>query len=76
MLNIITENKTDRYEQNLISDGRRSIQSWQRHIEGATQLLKLRGRAQLENTLGRALFRETRAQIVSHHFRLCHVQDF
>ena len=47
--------------------------SWQRHIEGAAQLLKMRGQAQFQRTLGRALFRETRNQIVSHHPKPCHL---
>lgn len=59
-------NQTDQSKQNLVSDGRQSIRYWQWHIEGAAQLLKLRGRAQFQTAVGRALFRETRNQIVSH----------
>lgn len=71
----ITKNSTDYDEQNLCSDGRRSIQSWRRHIEGATQLLKMRGRTQFQTELGRALFRETRNQIVGHRPESCHMQS-
>lgn len=61
------QTKTDCIKQNLVGDGRESIQFWQEHIKGATQLLKMRGLAQFKTTVGRALFRETRNQIVSRH---------
>ena len=54
------------YFENLTCDGRQSIQSWKAHISGATQLLKLRGKAQFKTQIGRLLFRETRAQILIH----------
>ena len=53
-----------RYE-NLTCEGKQSIQSWKAHIQGATQLLKLRGKAQLRTPIGRILFRETRYQILT-----------
>ncbi len=40
-----------------------SMLSWKHHVEGATQLLRLRGRGQLRTTIGRATFRETRSDI-------------
>ncbi|KAK3721897.1 hypothetical protein LTR37_002713 [Vermiconidia calcicola] len=52
------------YYENLSCEGRQSIQSWKAHINGATQLLKLRGKAQFKTPVGRILFRETRNQIV------------
>ncbi|KAI7523881.1 hypothetical protein KC331_g18411, partial [Hortaea werneckii] len=54
------------YFENLVCDSRESIQSWKAHMSGATQLLKLRGRAQFKSGTGRILFRETRAQILIH----------
>ncbi|RMY82761.1 hypothetical protein D0862_11905 [Hortaea werneckii] len=54
------------YFENLVCDSRESIQSWKAHMSGATQLLKLRGRAQFKSSTGRILFRETRAQILIH----------
>ncbi|RMX76376.1 hypothetical protein D0869_10776 [Hortaea werneckii] len=54
------------YFENLVCDSRESIQSWKAHMSGATQLLKLRGRAQFTSGTGRILFRETRAQILIH----------
>ncbi|KAK4626130.1 hypothetical protein CLAFUW4_05081 [Fulvia fulva] len=52
------------YYENITCDSRQSIASWKAHIKGATQLLKLRGKAQFKTSAGRMLFRETRAQIV------------
>jgi len=40
-----------------------SLLSWRHHVEGATQLLRLRGRGQLRTTTGRAIFREIRSNI-------------
>ncbi|KAK4954932.1 hypothetical protein LTR10_007124 [Elasticomyces elasticus] len=54
------------YYENLVCDSRESIQSWKAHISGATQLLKIRGPAQFKTSIGRTLFRETRAQIMIH----------
>ncbi|KAK3683082.1 hypothetical protein LTR37_020593 [Vermiconidia calcicola] len=52
------------YYENLSCEGRQSIQSWKTHINGATQLLELRGKTQFKTPVGRILFRETRNQIV------------
>ena len=52
------------YYENLTCDGRASIQSWKAHVEGATQLLRLRGKAQFKTQVGRILFREVRNQIM------------
>ncbi|KAI5359654.1 Putative zn(2)-C6 fungal-type DNA-binding domain, fungal transcription factor [Septoria linicola] len=52
------------YFENVTCDSRESIESWKAHIRGATQLLKLRGKAQFNSAIGRMLFRETRAQIL------------
>ncbi len=52
------------YYENLVCDGRESIQSWKAHIKGATQLLRLRGKEQLKTPVGRILFREIRAQVM------------
>ncbi|EME46360.1 hypothetical protein DOTSEDRAFT_70380 [Dothistroma septosporum NZE10] len=54
------------YYENITCNSRRSIASWKAHISGATQLLKLRGKAQFKTSAGRMLFRETRAQIMVH----------
>ncbi|EMD00560.1 hypothetical protein BAUCODRAFT_20636 [Baudoinia panamericana UAMH 10762] len=54
------------YYETLVCDSRESIQSWKAHIAGATQLLRLRGKAQFRTATGRMLFRETRAQILIH----------
>ncbi|GAB1730005.1 hypothetical protein NU195Hw_g3429t1 [Hortaea werneckii] len=54
------------YFENLVCDSRESIQSWKAHMSGATQLLKLRGKAQFKSNTGRTLFREMRAQILIH----------
>lgn len=54
------------YYENLTCDSRESIQSWKAHISGATQLLKIRGKAQFKTAVGRLLFRETRAQVLVH----------
>ncbi|KAF2721700.1 hypothetical protein K431DRAFT_223660 [Polychaeton citri CBS 116435] len=54
------------YFENLTCDSRQSIQSWKAHMNGAMQLLKLRGKQQFRNPIGRALFRESRAQIMIH----------
>jgi len=53
------------YYENLTCDSRESIQSWKAHISGATQLLRLRGKQQFKSQVGRLLFRETRAQILT-----------
>lgn len=52
------------YFENLICEGRESIQSWKSHVMGATQLLKLRGKQQFKTQVGRIMFREIRAQIM------------
>lgn len=52
------------YYENLTCDGRASIQSWKAHVEGATQLLRLRGKQQFKTQIGRILFREVRNQIM------------
>ena len=54
------------YYENLVCDSRDSIESWKAHVSGATQLLKLRGKAQFKTKIGRILFRETRVQILVH----------
>ena len=54
------------YYENLVCEDQSSIQSWKAHIDGATQLLKLRGTEQFKTPSGRMLFRETRAQILIH----------
>lgn len=51
--------------ENLMCDGRQSIQSWKAHMNGAAQLLKIRGKAQFRTRLGRALYREIRTQIIT-----------
>nr|POE46250.1 uncharacterized protein CFP56_73212 [Quercus suber] len=53
------------YFENLTCDSRESIRSWKAHTNGAAQLLKLRGKAQFQTEKGRAIFRETRAQILT-----------
>jgi hypothetical protein len=45
--------------------GPQSMASWTKHIIGASSLLKLRGKNCLENPIGRSLFINLRAQIVS-----------
>jgi hypothetical protein len=50
-----------RYE-NLMCEGRDSIQSWKAHIKGSTQLLKVRGKSQFKTQIGRIMYREMRAQ--------------
>ena len=52
------------YYENILCDSHQSLKSWKAHIQGATQLLKLRGKAQFRTHVGRALFRELRAQIM------------
>lgn len=52
------------YYENLTCEGRQSIQSWKAHVRGATQLLRLRGKAQFKTQIGRIMFRELRAQIM------------
>jgi len=52
------------YYEHFACDGRESIQSWKAHIKGATQLLKLRGKAQMRTRTGRSLFRELRVSIL------------
>ena len=52
------------YYENLTCEGKQSIQSWKAHVKGATQLLKLRGKAQFKSQIGRILFRESRSQIM------------
>ncbi|KAK4503579.1 hypothetical protein PRZ48_004494 [Zasmidium cellare] len=52
------------YYENLTCDSRDSILSWKAHIQGATQLLKIRGKNQFKTQIGRMLFRETRSQIL------------
>ena len=54
------------YYETLTCDSKQSVQSWKAHITGATQLLKLRGKQQLTSSIGRTLFRTTRAQILMH----------
>jgi hypothetical protein len=41
------------FYENLTCDSRQSIMSWKAHTSGATQLLKLRGRAQFDTLTGR-----------------------
>lgn len=53
------------YYENLTCDSRQSIQSWKAHINGASQILRLRGKKQFNTPIGRMLFRETRAGLVS-----------
>lgn len=50
--------------ENITCEGKQSIQSWKAHVQGATQLLKLRGKAQFQSPIGRILFRETRNSIL------------
>lgn len=52
------------YYENIACDSHQSMESWKAHIAGATQMLKLRGRAQFKSHIGRILFRELRAQIL------------
>lgn len=52
------------YFENITCDSKESIASWKAHIQGATQLLKLRGKAQFNSAFGRMLFRENRAQFL------------
>lgn len=44
----------------------RSLVSWRAHINGAAQLLQLRGKQQLQSDIGRTLFRQMRSQIMTH----------
>lgn len=52
------------YYENLTCDSQASIRSWKAHIDGAKQLLKLRGKKQFQTVAGRNLFREVRAQVM------------
>ena len=52
------------YYENISCDSHQSMMSWKAHTAGATQMLKLRGKAQFKNHVGRVLFRELRAQIL------------
>lgn len=52
------------YYENIACERPQSIKSWQAHLDGATQMLKLRGRRQFESAVGRVLFRELRRQII------------
>lgn len=54
------------YYETLTCDSKESIQSWKAHINGSTQLLKIRGKAQFKSPIGRMLFRETRSNIIIH----------
>lgn len=55
------------YYENITSDNnsRESILSWQAHIDGAAQLLKLRGKQQFQTHIGRTVYRETAAQVLT-----------
>lgn len=52
------------YYENISCDSNQSMLSWKAHTAGATQMLKLRGKAQFKSHVGRILFREIRAQIL------------
>lgn len=52
------------YYENISCDSYQSMVSWKAHTAGATQMLKLRGKAQFKSHAGRLLFRELRAQII------------
>ncbi|MCJ1377863.1 hypothetical protein MMC17_000959 [Xylographa soralifera] len=51
------------YETNTCTSPR-SMQSWTQHISGAVQLLRLRGKEQLQTRTGHQLFRQLRGQVV------------
>ena len=55
------------YYENITSDNssKESIQSWQAHIDGAAEILKLRGKQQFKTDIGRSLYRETSTQILT-----------
>jgi hypothetical protein len=53
------------YYENIMSDGQTSIQTWQAHVNGISQLLRLRGKQQFQTSIGRALFREACMQILT-----------
>ena len=55
---------TDPNFQAIASDGDGTVRDWKTHINGASQLLKLRGERQLQSPLVRLIFREVAAQIV------------
>lgn len=44
------------------------MRDWLKHVRGASALLDFRGREQLGTPLGRRLFRDSRAQILSQCF--------
>lgn len=50
--------------ENLSCDSDDSMVSWKAHIDGATQIMKLRGYASLKTKVGRSLFTDLRAQVV------------
>lgn len=41
--------------------------SWGSHIEGAMQIVKARGKKQLQSDVGKLLFISVRAMVVCHH---------
>lgn len=54
------------YYENIACERPQSIQSWQAHLDGATQMLQMRGRRQFDTQTGRDLFCEMRQQIVTY----------
>lgn len=52
------------YYENISCQDHQSMMSWKAHTVGATQMLKLRGKAQFKTQTGRILFREIRAQVM------------
>jgi hypothetical protein len=44
---------------------RQSMQSWSKHVNGAAALLRLRGKTQLQTSIGHHLFVHLRSQVVS-----------
>ncbi|KAK4556885.1 hypothetical protein LTR86_005866 [Recurvomyces mirabilis] len=47
-------------------DSNHAVHSWDQHMNGAVQVLQLRGQAQLRTEFGRMLFRELRKNILLH----------
>jgi hypothetical protein len=49
-----------------ITQEKQNITAWGSHIDGAVQLVKMRGKKQLRTKVGLALFQTVRGQMVSH----------
>lgn len=44
--------------ENMVFQGKQSIQAWQKHVAGACALLKLRGKEQFESSIARRIFHQ------------------